>query len=164
VLESEDELFDFRVALIENIQRKNLSDPELAAAIKEYDEMKRKLEGEPKPGYRTDIKGPLPQYSKGWTQDKTASDLKISQQTVSRAIQIATAIEEYPELAKEKKGEVILRKYRIKKQLEKIKKGEIQFPEVIKKIFFGGNSVKPPDFQSQSVNWKSLLLSFKALI
>jgi hypothetical protein len=66
--------------------------------------MKRKIEGEPKPGYRTDLKGPLPHGSEGWTQEKTSSDLKISRQAVGKAIQIANAVEEYPELAKEKKG------------------------------------------------------------
>ena len=43
-----------------------------AFAIKEYDEMKRKLEGEPKPGYRTDLKEPSPTMGEGWSQDKTA--------------------------------------------------------------------------------------------
>ena len=84
--------------------RKNLSDPELASAIKEYDELKRQLHGESTiKGHRTDLK-PLPQHSEGWTQDKTADDLGISRQAVTKAIKIATAIEEYPELAKEKKG------------------------------------------------------------
>jgi hypothetical protein len=46
--------------------------------IKEYDEMKRRIEGEPKPGYRTDLKGPLPNVSEGWTQEKTASDLIVN--------------------------------------------------------------------------------------
>jgi len=121
ILKSENELFDFRVSLIENLQRKNLSDPEIALAIKEYDEMKRKIEGEPKPGYRTDLKGPLPHGSEGWTQEKTAEDLNISQQTVSKAIQIANAIEEYPELAKKKKGNVIIREYKRIKDEEEIK-------------------------------------------
>jgi hypothetical protein len=81
-----------------------LSDPEIALAIKEYDEMKRKIEGKPKPGYRTDLKGPLPHGSEGWTQEKTAEELNISRQAVTKAIQIATAVEEYPELAKREKG------------------------------------------------------------
>jgi len=129
VLESEDELFDFRVALIENIQRKNLSDPELAAAIKEYDEMMRRLKGSKPKGNIETLKQftDLPQCSKseGWTQEKTAKELNISQQAVAKAIQIATAIEEYPELAKEKKGEVILREYRIKKEKEAIQKEKL---------------------------------------
>lgn len=77
-----------RVALTENIQRKNLSEPEQAVAIKEYDDMGRKLEGEPKPGYRTDLKGPLPTVGEGWTQDKTA-----------------VAIKEYDEMKRKLEGE-----------------------------------------------------------
>jgi len=125
VLESEDELFDFRVALIENIQRKNLSDPELAAAIKEYDEMMRRLKGSKPKGNIETLKQftDLPQCNKseGWTQEQTAKNLNISQPAVSKAIQIATAIEEYPELAKERKGNVIIKKYKRKKDEEKIK-------------------------------------------
>jgi hypothetical protein len=104
ILKSENELFDFRVSLIENLQRKNLSDPEIALAIKEYDEMKRKFEGEKD----TKFKGKdrfgrhIVASEEGWTQEKTAEDLNISRQAVTKAIQIATAVEEYPELAKMK--------------------------------------------------------------
>ena len=76
------------------IDRKNLSEPELAVALKEYDEMKRRLEGEQPRGKHRSL---LNVSDDGWTQDKTASDLNISRQTVSRAIQIAKAVEEYPE-------------------------------------------------------------------
>jgi hypothetical protein len=74
--------------------------PGLAAAIKEYDELKRKLEG----SKVTEFKGKdsFGRYTvaseEGWTQDKTAEDLDISRQAVSKAIQIAGAIEEFPEL------------------------------------------------------------------
>jgi hypothetical protein len=82
----------------------------MSLAIKEYDEMKRKFEGEKPRGYIKTLKqfadlGNLPE-SEGWTQEKTAKDLNTSRQTIGRAIQIANAIEEYPELAKKKKCKV----------------------------------------------------------
>ncbi len=100
----------FAISLAENIHRKNLTEIEEYVAIKEYDELKRKIEGERKPGgkngvYLTSING------EGWSQAKTAEDLHISQPTISRAIKIATAIEKYPELARIKSGQAVLREY-----------------------------------------------------
>lgn len=77
-------------------------------AIKEYDELKRELEGESKGGQRTDLYHSVVEVE-GWSQSKTAEDLGISQQAVGKAIQIAEAIEEYPELAAAPSGEAILR-------------------------------------------------------
>lgn len=126
----------------------------MATAIKEYDELKRKLEGSARRGERTDLTSP--QHSEVWTQDQTAKDLGISRQAVGKAlatiwrmilvgqrtdtfsscekvgwriedtakdlgisvgathkaIKIATAIEEYPELAKrEQRNQEILDLY-----------------------------------------------------
>ena len=90
-----------RKGLIENLRRKPLTDPEVAVAVNEYDKLKRKLEGSARGGTRTDLGHSMAEVD-GWTQEKTAEDLGISQPAVNKAIQIATAIEEYPELATKK--------------------------------------------------------------
>jgi hypothetical protein len=59
--------------------------------------MKRRLEGE-KPGGGRPLKN-TDKLSEFWTYQKTADNLNISEIAVRRAIQIATAIEERPELA-----------------------------------------------------------------
>ena len=97
ILNSENELFDFRVAIEENLKRKPLTDIEMATVIKEYDELKRKLEGSAE---RYSHPKAMPHCGVGWTQDKTAKDLNISRQAVGTAIQIAGAVEEHPEWAK----------------------------------------------------------------
>lgn len=98
---SGDKLKAFRIAIAENLKRKNLTDPEVAVAIKEYDELKKKLEGQ----------GCGHGVTAGWSYNKTASELGVSKPAVMKAIKIATAIEEYPELAEYQKGAPILKEY-----------------------------------------------------
>ena len=116
-----DRLKAFRVAIDENLKRKPLTDPEVSASIKEYEELKREIEGSaPEQGGRPTITDygvisygwsqrdtaqdlgishpkAISNFDIAWTQDKTAKLINISRPAVSRDIQIANAIKEYPE-------------------------------------------------------------------
>ena len=68
-------LLAFKVALHENLKRKPLTDPEVASAIKEYDELARQIYGDARRGERTDLTSAY--CAEVWTQHKTAIDLGV---------------------------------------------------------------------------------------
>jgi len=116
VLKSSGDLFDFKVAIEENLKRKPLTDLEVASALRDYQIMKNKGE----PSYGGDRKSSSKSELETYTVQDIAKDFNISAGSVSQAIQIAKAVEEKPELAK-LKGKQILRKIKIEKQKEIIK-------------------------------------------
>lgn len=117
ILSSDKPLFDFEVAIAENLHSKPLTDIENAIAIKEYHDMKIKLEGQSKAGGNRQSE----EYKKhssqddAWSTERTARDLGISTGSTRQCIQIATAIEEDPKLAS-LEGKEILKKLRNKRK------------------------------------------------
>jgi len=61
-------------------------------AKEQLDQLMREKYGQPKPGFRTDIK-PLSDSDKGWSQAKTAETLNISEGLVSEDIDLAEKYE-----------------------------------------------------------------------
>lgn len=113
ILKSEDEVDDYRIAYAENVARKDLTDAERAACTKDLDGLLRKKFGsQPQGKHRSSSLSTID--NEGWSQEKTADVLGLSRTTVLRDIQIATAIEENPELANKKSGAAILRAWKKK--------------------------------------------------
>jgi len=147
-----DRLKAFRVSIDENLKRKNLTDPEVAAAIKEYDELKRKLEGEaPEQGGRPKTDNGVISY--GWSQRKTAEDLGISQPAVVKAIKIATAIEKYPDLAKKQKGQAILREAEKRQKAEEAKRAAQKIDEDRCRLIEGDFAEKYKELEPSSIDF-----------
>lgn len=74
--------------LLENIERKQFTPAEEAAAIAQIHEMRVKTEGAAQCG-----------TNEGWSLQKTAGLLGVSKTTVARAIDVAAVVEQFPELA-----------------------------------------------------------------
>lgn len=121
VLGGQDPLLNLKITIDENLKRKPLTDPEISAQIKEYDELKRKLYGEKPAGNPNLNRSQCDQL--GWSYQQTAKDLQISKPAVVKAIKIAEAVERRPELAERKGGQIIkeLKLEEHKEKLENIK-------------------------------------------
>lgn len=117
--EMREKLLKLKIAIDENKVRRNLSDMESVQAIALYDKLQSELYGGAKHG--GDRKsGNQVSPDETWSQKKTAQDLNISTGNVNEAIQLAKALKEYPELAKEPSKKRALQKLKIKTRFENV--------------------------------------------
>jgi len=98
--------------LEENIKRENLSIAEQARGVKELEELKQALHGKPKPGVNKGERG----YTSGFGRADTAKLLKRSVGAVTQDIQIAEALEFFPDLETLNNKSQILREYKRRKE------------------------------------------------
>ena len=116
-----DDALALRVTVDENIRRKQYTEPEMAAFVKQYDEIMRAKYGSVKRGERTDLTSFAANEVEPWSQDKTAEALGVTQPTVAKAIKIAEHVEDHPEDAK-LKGKQILKKITEEKKTKTIER------------------------------------------
>lgn len=102
-LDELDELTRKEVEIEENLRRKAFTWQEEVRAKRDIDEIKRRLYGSRGSGQHTE---------EGWSLRDTAEALGQSLGTVSMDIQLARALDIYPELAKEKNKTAAYRKYK----------------------------------------------------
>lgn len=112
VVDPKDPFHSFKFTFDENTVRKSYTDPEMAAQVKVYHELKVKQFGEITQGERSDLTSSaadeVEDDHEKWSKAKTADELGVSRSTVIDAIKIAEAVEEDPSLAGES-GRAILR-------------------------------------------------------
>ena len=126
-LEDLDDVAKKEIELEENIQRKELEWQEQVAAKLELHELRKQLHGAKIRGHGDGV---------GWGLEDTALALDESMGTVSMDLQLAKAIQMFPELCKESSKTTAFKKYKrlqevlLRKELEKRKVREIN-PNVI---------------------------------
>lgn len=86
----------------DELPSKPLTDPEVAVTLKSYKEMVQET------FHNSVVESTGGRPSVPWSDEAIAEELNVTQPTVSKAIKIATAIEKYPELAKERSGQRVL--------------------------------------------------------
>ena len=87
----------------ENLRRKAFTWQEEVKAVKKLDELKRSIYGSAKSGSGN--------TGEGWSLRDTARQLGVSAGTTSESLKLALALEQFPELTKEKNKSAAMRKY-----------------------------------------------------
>lgn len=98
------ELDDYKKKLAEleeNLKRKDMTWQEEVRAKAELHKLFQKLYGQPKAGYRSDLKIPISDSEKGWGLKNTAEFLGESIGLVSQDIKLAKALEDHQQLWEE---------------------------------------------------------------
>ena len=98
--------------LEENIKRKSLTIAEQARGVKELEEIKQAIYGKPRDGVRNDTQ----EGGKGFGRKDTAKLLGKSVGAVTQDIQIAEALEFFPDLEVHKNKHQILKEYKRRKE------------------------------------------------
>ncbi len=145
-IEDADELTKKEMEIEENLKRKNFTWQEEVKAKLEVDRIKRKL-------YGSAVKG----HGGGWGLKETARSLGESIGTVGQDVKLAKALEEHPELAKEKNKNAAWKKYlRIREEeltgalvKKTVKVSDVKIEEV---LVCGDSSQKLKELESESVD------------
>ena len=122
-----DEIQKKEIELEENVQRKDLEWPEKILAKLHLHDLRIQIHGK-KTGHTV---------GHGWGQDDTAMALDESVGTVSMDLQLAKAIQSFPELRNEKSKTNAFKKYKrmemtlLRQELNKRRRGKIVIPNII---------------------------------
>jgi N6-adenosine-specific RNA methylase IME4 len=100
----------------------------------------------------------LSELKNGWSISKTANVLGISKPSVHNALKIAEIVEKKPELAKEKKGTVILKKAKFLDLEEKTK--DAPFPNYKYNVIYAD---PPWQYDNSITNWGPANIHYKTL-
>lgn len=133
----------FKIMLHENTKRKPLTDPEQALMVKEFHEMQQARTAElfAENNNQTIVEATEVDHDqlisdqssnqeikKYWSQEDTAIELGTTQPVITKAIKIAEAVVQEPDLAR-LKGKQILREISLKEQQEKIRQEAFTLPD-----------------------------------